>query len=193
MATRAGGRGTVGWVGGLGFASRPVGQASVAVVQVGDLAGVPVLRAHQVVAVTNADGRAFVPGLVPWQANEIEIDPVDLPLDVEVTHTVQRITPYARSGVVVDFGLRRTRQALLVLHQRDGTPVPVGAKVRLLPEGPSFLTGRRGETWLTDLAETQRIQVQWPQGGCTLALAVPSSSDGTPARIGPLACEPGSP
>lgn len=189
VATRAGGRGTVGWVGGLGFASRPVGQGSVAVVKVGDIEGIPVKRSNQTVAVTNADGRAFVPGLLPWQKNAIEIDPVDLPLNVEVTHTVQQVTPYARSGVVVDFGLRRTRQALLVLHRPYGTPVPIGARVQLLPDGPEFITGRRGETWLTDLAETtQCVQVRWPQGSYTLELQLPASPDGTPGKIGPLAC-----
>ena len=194
VATRASGRGTVGWVGGMGFASRPVGQGSVAVVQVGDMEGVPVKRANQVVAVTNAEGRAFVAGLVPWQKNAIEIDPVDLPLDVEITNTVQQVTPYARTGVVVDFGLRRTRQALLLLQDAAGKPVPVGAKVRLLPDGPELITGRRGETWLTDLAEkTQRVQVRWPQGGCTLELPVPASPDGTPGKIGPLVCEGGTP
>jgi outer membrane usher protein len=194
LSTRAGGRGTIGWVGGMAFASRPVGQGSVAVVKVAGIEGVPVQRSHQVVAITDARGLAFVPGLLPWQKNQIEIDPVDLPLDVEVANTRLEVTPYARSGVVVDFGVRRTRQALLVLHQADGAPVPVGAKVRLLPDGPEFMAGRRGEVWLTGLAaQPQRVQVRWPQGGCTLALAVPASPDGMPGKIGPLACEEGKP
>lgn len=194
LSTRAGGRGTVGSVGGMVFASRPVGQGSVAVVKVEGIEGVPVQRSHQVVAMTDARGLAFVPGLLPWQKNQIEIDPVDLPLDVEVANTLLEVTPYARSGVVVDFGVRRTRQALLVLHQADGAPVPAGAKVRLLPDGPEFMAGRRGEVWLTDLAaEPQRVQVRWPQGGCTLVLAVPVSADGSPGKIGPLACEEGKP
>ena len=194
IATRAGGRGTVGWLEGLAFASRPVGQGSVAVVKVEGIEGVPIKRGNQVVALTDTRGLAFVPGLLPWQKNQIEIDPVDLPLDVEVANTSQEVTPYARSGVAVDFAVRRTRQALLVLQQRDGTPVPVGARVRLLPAGPEFITGRRGEVWLTDLAESrQRLQVSWPQGACTLELAVPASPDGIPGKIGPLACEEGKP
>lgn len=194
LSARAGGRGTIGWVGGMAFASRPVGQGSVAVVKVGGIEGVPVQRSHQVVAITDARGLAFVPGLLPWQKNQIEIDPVDLPLDVEVANTMVEVTPYARSGVVLDFGVRRTRQALLVLHQADGAPVPPGAKVRLLPDGPEFMTGRRGEVWLTDLATgPQRMQVRWPHGGCTLVLTVPASPDGMPGKIGPLACEEGKP
>jgi outer membrane usher protein len=170
-----------------------VGQGSVAVVKVDGIEGVPVMRSNQVVAVTDARGLAFVPGLLPWQKNLIEIDPVDLPLDVEViASTSQEVTPYARSGVVVDFAVKRTRQALLVLRQRDGTPVPVGTRVRLLPTGPEFVAGHRGEVWLTGLAEKQqRVQVSWPAGGCALELAVPVSPDGAPAKIGPLACHEG--
>ena len=194
VSTRVGGRGTVGWLDGMAFASRSVGQGSVAVVKVDGIQGVPVKLSHQVVAETDARGLAFVPGLLPWQKNLLEIDPVDLPLDVEVANTSQEVIPFARSGVVVNFAMRRTRQALLVLNQRDGSPVPMGAKVRLLPAGPEFITGRRGEVWLTDLAEkNQRIVVNWPKSGCTLDLDVPASPDGTPGKIGPLACEEGKP
>ncbi|MDM0117586.1 fimbria/pilus outer membrane usher protein [Variovorax sp. J22R133] len=192
VATRVGGRGTVGWLEGMAFASRPVGQGSVAVVKMDGVEGVPVMRSHQVIAVTDARGLAFVPGLLPWQKNLIEIDPVDLPLDVEVASTSQEVLPFARSGMAVDFMVKRTRQALLVLRQRDGTPVPVGTRLRLLPVGLEFSAGRRGEVWLTDLAETrQRVQVSWSGGGCALELAVPISVDGVPGRIGPLICDEG--
>jgi outer membrane usher protein len=190
VAVRGGARGTVGMMAGLPFASRPVGDGSFAVVEVEGMAGVPVKRSHQVVAETDSRGFAFVPGLLPWQKNQIEIDPVDLPLDSEVGEVVQQLTPYARSGAVLKFAVRRTRQALLVLHQPDGTPVPAGARVRLLPTGPEFLAGRRGAVWLTDLtAERQQIEVSWPDGGgCRLELLVPASDGGTPGKIGPLAC-----
>jgi outer membrane usher protein len=194
VAARAGGRGTVGWLDGMPFASRPVGEGSVAVVKVEGMEGVPVWRANQVVATTDSRGRAFVPGLLPWQKNLIAIDPVDLPLDAQVAETSQEVVPYARSGMVVDFAVKRSRQALLVLHQRGGLPVPVGTKVRLMPAGPEFVAGRRGEVWLTDLADVQqRVQVSWPAGGCSLQLTVPVSADGSPGKIGPLSCFEGRP
>lgn len=188
VATRATGRGTLGLLAGLPFASRAVGQGSFAVVDLGGLPGVPVKRSHQVVATTDGRGLALVPGLLPWQVNQIEIDPIDLPLDVEVGNVVQQVTPYPGSGSVVRFAVRRTRQALLVLHQFDGQPVPVGTRLRLLPGGPEFIAGRRGEVWLTDLAEArQAVDVRWPSGGCQLELNIPDA-DGLPGNIGPLVC-----
>jgi outer membrane usher protein len=192
VAARADGRGTVGLLGGMLFVSRPVGQGGFAVVEVPGLAGVPVKRSHQVVAETDARGLAFVPGLLPWQTNRIEIDPVDLPLDTEVGDVVQEVRPYAGSGSLLKFDVRRTRRALLVLHQQDGQPVPVGARVRLLPGGPEFLVGRRGEAWLTDLAVAHQVlQVSWTSGGCRLDLTVPDS--GRSDKVGPLLCGKESP
>lgn len=185
---RGGARGTLGLLAGLPFASRPVGQNSFAVVEVDGLAGVPVKRGNQVVAETDARGRAFIPGLLPWQTNKIEIDPAELPLDTEVGATVQEVTPYARSGSVVKFAVRRVRQALLVLHQPDGTAVPPGARVTLLPGGAEFQAGRRGEVWLSDLGSgQQRLRVDWPGGGCELDLPVLADSH-APPKIGPMAC-----
>ncbi len=185
---RGGARGTLGLLAGLPFASRPVGHNSFAVVEVDGLAGVPVKRGNQVVAETDARGRAFVPGLLPWQVNTIEIDPVELPLDTEVGATMQQVTPYARSGSVVKFAVRRTRQALLVLHQASGAAVPPGARVTLLPSGAEFLAGRRGEVWLTDLGTgRQHLRVDWPGGGCELDLPELADSH-APSKIGPIAC-----
>ena len=190
ITSRVGSRGTAGWLAGAPFFSRPVGNGAFAMVDVGGVAGVPVMRAHQVVAVTDSQGRAFIPQLLPWQANQIEIDPADLPLDVEVNEVVQQVTPYARSGARVTFDIRRTRQALVALKQADGQPVPMGARVRMLPGGGEFITGRRGEVWLTDLgADAQRITVTWKNGFCDLNFAVPSAfADNLIGKIGPLIC-----
>lgn len=189
VASRATARGSLGLLAGLPFASRPVGQGSFAVVEVEGMVGVPIKRSHQVVAETDANGRAFIPGLLPWQRNRIEVDPANLPLDTELGDLVREVIPYAGSGSILKFAVRRTRQALVVLHQREGVPVPVGTRVRLMPDGPEFLAGRRGEVWLTDLAAArQLLEVSWPGGACKLELAVPASVDGIPAKIGPVTC-----
>ena len=192
VAARAGGRGTVGWLAGIPFAARSVGNGSFVVVEVGGLddplEGVPVMFSHQLVGKTDSRGLALVTGLLPWQPNRIEIDMLDLPLDVEVDHTVQQVTPYARSGSLVSFAVRRTRHALVVLHQLGGEPVPAGAHVQLLQGGPEFRVGRRGEVWLMDLtADRQPLQVRWPGGVCQLVLTdIPAN--GSHSKLGPLLC-----
>lgn len=193
VAVRAGARGTVGVLGGVAFASRPVGESGMALVEVEGLAGVPIKRSNQVVATTDARGFALVPGLLPWQKNLLEIDAEELPMDADLGDTTQQVVPYPRSGSVVKFKVRRTRQALVVLHRPGGLPVPEGALVRL-DDGPEFVVGRRGEVWLTDLAaEHQGMQVRWKDGACKLAIDVPPMADGLPGKIGPVACGGGQP
>lgn len=187
-ALRAGARGSLGWLAGLAFASRPIGQGSFAVVEVEGFGGIPVMRSHQVVATTDARGLAFVPGLLPWQKNQLEIDPVELPLDAAIGEASHAVTPYPGSGAVVKFAVRRSRQALAVLRQSGGELVPVGARVRVMPGGAEFIAGKRGEVWLTDLQSArQSVVVSWEGGGCALEFALPESNN-MPSRLGPFTC-----
>jgi len=188
VAVRVGGRGTIGMLAGVPFASRPVGEGSFAVVEIEGIEGVPIKRSNQVVAQTDSRGLAFIPGLLPWQKNQIEIDAEDMPMDVALGDTVKEVTPRSRSGTLIKFGIRRTRQALMVLQQADGQPVPVGTLVKL-GGGLEFTAGRRGEVWLTDLAPGhQALQVRWPAGGCDLELDIPQLPPDMPGKIGPIAC-----
>ncbi len=188
VAMRAGARGTIGLLGSVPFAARPVGEGSVALVEVEGMAGVPVKRSNQVVATTDARGIAVVTGLLPWQKNQLEIDAESIPMDAELGDTTKQVVPPARSGVAVKFSVNRARQALVVLVQADGKPVPEGARVEL-DGGARFAVGRRGEVWLTDLAaERQGLRVQWDAGACKLELAIPVMEDGLPGRIGPVTC-----
>jgi outer membrane usher protein len=186
---RFGANGSLGWLQGLGFASRRIDHGAFAVVKVGDVEGVPVSLSNQVIARTNAKGMALVPGLLPYQMNRLSIDPVDVPLGVEVRGTQQRVIPYARSGVFLDFPVKRTRNALVILMQPDGKPVPGGARVTVLPGSRAYTVARRGEVYLTDLEPDSRIEVRWAGGGCDLSLTVPPNplEDEAP-RIGPLTC-----
>jgi outer membrane usher protein len=188
LATRFGARGSLGLLAGMGFASRPVGRGSFAVVRVGEVKDVPVLRSHQVVTQTNGQGLAFVPGLLPYQANVLEIDPTELPFDAAVGNTRLEVTPYARSGVVVDFAVRRSRSALIEMVQRDGSAVPAGARVRRLDAGAfSYLVAKRGEVYMTELEPTNEMEVTWATGQCRLRVELPGSGETLP-RIGPLPC-----
>jgi outer membrane usher protein len=187
--TRLGARGSLGLLGGLGFMARPIGLGAFAVVRTGESADVPVLRSHQVVTRTDTRGLALVPGLLPYQANALEIDPSELPLDVDVRQSRIEVMPYARSGVLVDFELRRSRSALVELVQVDGSAVPVGAHVQRVGSDVTFVVAKRGEVYMTDLNTTNALEVSWPGHQCALTLPLPQGQGDLP-RIGPLACQP---
>jgi outer membrane usher protein len=186
---RASLNGSLGWLQGYSFASRRINQGAFAVVQVGDLEGIPVSLSNQVLATTNRHGMALVTGLLPYQANELTLNPDQLPFDVEVRGVRETVTPYARSGVVVDFPVKRSRDALVVLQQADGAIVPTGARVVVTPGNQEFVVGRRGEAYLMDLQDDNLIEVRWGGGSCRLPLPLgPAQPGEAPPRIGPLIC-----
>jgi outer membrane usher protein len=186
-AVRVGAEGSVGWFEGLPFATRRIDHGAFAVVKVGDLPGVPIMRSNQIVAVTNSSGMALVPGLLPYQTNFLSIDPDQLPLDVNIG-SAQRVTvPYARSGVLLDFPIRRARNLLVTLVQPDGVSVPSGARVVVLPSNQEFVVVKRGEVYLTDVQDAETIAVNWPGGACTVSLNLVQAT-GAEIEIGSLLC-----
>ena len=186
-AIRLGASGSAGWLAGLPFATRRIGHDAFAVVRVADLEGIPVYRSNQVAATTNRQGLALVTGLRPFQKNQISINPDELPLNMQIQGVEEMATPYARNGVLVDFPVRRTRSALVVIVQPDGKPVPAGTLVTVLPGEEAFVVGKRGETYLTDLNDSNHLVVIWPDGACELTFALAPAASEEP-RIGPLTC-----
>lgn len=188
-AFRVGASGSLGWMEEFAFASRRIDQGAFAIVKVGDVTDIPVSLSNQVVAVTNSKGMAFVPSLLPYQANQLTLNPDQLPFDVEISGVREMAVPYARSGALVNFPVKRVRNVLVVLQALDGTPVPAGTHVMVTPGDREFIVARRGEVYLVDLAEDNELAVRWAGGACRLPLKPPSPAAGAEApRIGPLIC-----
>lgn len=186
-ALRLGGDGSVGWFEGLSFATRRIDRGAFAVVRVGDLEGVEVSRSNQVMAVTNSQGLAFVPGLLPYQENVLTLNPDLLPLDIDLGGVKRVAVPYARSGVLLDFPVRRARNVLAILQQANGAPVPPGARVTLSPGNQEFIVAKRGKVYLMDVGAADHIEVRWNGGSCRLALGLDPGKRGE-TQVGPLVC-----
>ena len=187
-AVRVGLNGSVGWLEGMSFASRRIDHGSFAVVKVADFKDVPIYLSNQIAATTGSDGKALVTGLLPYQKNKLTLDPVELPLETDIRRVRETVVPYARSGQIVEFAVRRSRNALVILRQPDGEPVPSGAVVTVIPGNHPFTVARRGEVYLTDLQADNRLTVTWPGGGCALPLPLDPKGPSEP-RIGPLVCQ----
>ena len=181
-AVRLGVNGAVGRLKGLGFASRRIDQGAFAVVRVGDVADAEVSLSNQVVAKTNSKGLALVTGLLPYQSNELSLDPDNLPLEAEIGGVRATTVPYARSGAYIEFPVIRRRNALVVLTQVDGTPVPAGARVSLGPGLAEFSVALRGEVYLTDVVDENQLDVRWPNGACAVTLRIGTLHAGSVAR-----------
>ena len=178
--------GGIGTLGGQVFFSRSITD-SFGVVKVGDYEGVGVMQDNQPVARTNAGGYAVLPRLRAYDINTISIVQGELPLDAIVLRLSLEAVPFFRSGVFLDFPIRRSHGALLRLVYEDGTTLPPGATVLVGDGTVQFPVARDGEVYLTDLAPRNTLRATWGDRICTAEVAVPATRDPLP-HLGTFTC-----
>jgi outer membrane usher protein len=188
-AIRLGANGSLGYAEGLTFATRNIGDDSIAIVKVGDLKGIPIYNQNQIMTHTNDKGLAFVK-IRPYEKAKISIDPNTLPLDVDLNETKREPVAYAKSSVLVDFSIVRLKHVLITILKADGTFVPAGAKVVVKGQEEVFYVGRRGEVYISNLEDISHLTITWKENSCEFNVEYKSAevSDSDEKRIGPLKC-----
>ena len=188
-AIRLGANGSLGYAEGLTFATRNIGDDSIAIVKVGDLKGIPIYNQNQIMTHTNDKGLAFVK-IRPYEKAKISIDPNTLPLDVDLNETKREPVAYAKSSVLVDFSIVRLKHVLITILKADGTFVPAGAKVVVKGQEEVFYVGRRGEVYISNLEDVSHLTITWKEHSCEFDVEYKSAevSDSDEKRIGPLKC-----
>jgi outer membrane usher protein len=188
-AIRLGANGSLGYAEGLTFATRNIGDDSIAIVKVGDLKGIPIYNQNQIMTHTNDQGLAFVK-IRPYEKAKISIDPNTLPLDVDLNETKREPVAYAKSSVLVDFSIVRLKHVLVTILQADGSFVPSGAKVEIKGQEEIFYVGRRGEVYISNLEDVSHLTITWKEHSCEFNVEYKSAeiSDSDEKRIGPLKC-----
>ena len=182
---RAGASGGLAWMDGDLHFGRDMDQ-SFAVVRVGDFEGIKVYADNQHVATTDRDGRALVPRLRPYEKNPLRIDVSDLPLDAQVAQVEYQAVPYFRSGLIVDFEVGRSRNAIFRLLRANGEPVPAGGLV-FLPNGEQFPIGYDGEAFITGAVSGMSLTAGWNGTRCAFQLTLPDNEDPLP-DLGTITC-----
>jgi outer membrane usher protein len=178
--------GSIGAVEGRVFTARRMSQ-SFATVDVGDFENVRVYADNQLVGRTGADGVAIVPRLRPFEDNQIRIEIADLPIDAEIETAERVVRPYDRSGVAVDFGARRSRNAIVSVRLDNGAPLPAGSLVAVDSRDESFVSAPGGDVFLAGLADRNLVVARGPGGDCRFELVMPGGDDPQP-RLGPFTC-----
>ena len=192
-----GASGALVWMDGHLFASRQI-QDGFAVVSTSGVPNVPIQRDHVPVGMTNRDGVILVPQVSAYHRTRISIDPMSLPAQIRLPEVEKHVSPTDRSGVLVPFELQRIRSALVVLHDSEGKPLPLGSLVTIgaeavddkpAPTGPSMV-GYDGVTYFEVLASNNVLQVHLPDGSvCEAQVSLPETPVNDIPSIGPIACE----
>jgi outer membrane usher protein len=176
---RASASGGFALIGGRPFLARRV-DSSFAVVDLPGYPGVRIYESNQFVARTDGSGVALVPRLLPYQRNVVRIEQADLPMDAEIDAYQMDAVPWFRSGMLLQFPIRRSRGATLTLLQEDGAPMPSGALVRVGDQAEEFPVGQRGEVYVTGLDASNRVRASWAGRACEVVVAFPPTLDPLP-------------
>ncbi|MDR0243159.1 MAG: fimbrial biogenesis outer membrane usher protein [Burkholderia sp.] len=151
----------------------------------------------------NRFGYAVVSSLVPYQLNRVDIDPKDIPDDVELKTVSRNVAPRSGSVVMLSYDTLKARALLIDARTEDGRPLPFAARV--LDARTGALLGGVGQgsrVLVRSTTDDGQIRVEWgtrAEQRCEIDYAVPASQrDGsgyvtltrvcrTPASIQPVA------
>lgn len=147
-----------------GITLAPNAYDSVAIVEVPDAAGIKVSQGLD--AETDMFGNAIVTYLSNYTRNEISIDPATLPDGALLLDSSNRVVVPTKGAIVrVSYPVRFGTQAVFVLQNRGGQPLPFGATVDLLDEegnkDPTVtgMVGEGGRVYLTGLPKEGTLMV----------------------------------
>jgi outer membrane usher protein len=179
--------GAVSLIGGNVYTSGRIDD-SFAVVDT-HLPDVKVQRDNVVVGKTNADGKILIPSLSAYHKNKISIDPMDLPLNAEPETTYEYVRPAFKSGVHVDFKVKKaTPSAIVVLKDASGAFVQPGSEITVDGSDEVYVVGYDGQAFIKDLKAVNTIHVTSDKGTCTTQFAFKPTSEVQP-MIGPEICQ----
>ncbi|MEA1064098.1 fimbria/pilus outer membrane usher protein [Erwinia sp. HR93] len=169
------------------FTANQINDAFVVVSTDGEPA-VKVNYEHQPVGITDNKGYLLVSGVASSYPGLYSIDALNLPVDIAVKKTEQRLALRRHGGYVLRFPLKRQRAANIILHDSAGQAVPLSSRVSGVAGGDAIV-GYEGIAWLTGLERRNALTVTAPDGRrCRVQLALPASDGGRIHTYGPLEC-----
>lgn len=119
---------------------------------------------------TNKRGYAVVPYLSAYRRNEIAVDPVGLPMDVELKSGSVTAVPTAGAVVKAVIPTASGRSALIEVLQGSGEPLPFGLDVYDEAGQVVGVVGQGSRLWVRGIGETGVLNVRLGEAGGTCAI-----------------------
>ncbi|WP_454693598.1 fimbria/pilus outer membrane usher protein [Achromobacter aegrifaciens] len=132
---------------------------TVGVVEAKDAMGARIANAPGV----RIDGRGYavIPYLRPYSLNSIDLDPMGLPLDVELKETSTRIAPRANTVTMIRFATVAGRSAMIGVMKPDGVAPPFGAIVLNEAGSEVGVVGQGGRVLVRGVADEGDLTLRW--------------------------------
>jgi len=180
--------GSLVWMDHQVFAANRIDDAFV-VVSTNGYRDIPVRYENQLVGQTDKNGHLLVPWSSAYYRGKYEIDPLNLPSNVQSPNVEQRVAVRRGSGYLLEFPLTRVVAASVVLVDARQHELPLGSNVTHEQSGVQAVVGWDGLVYLENLVEQNTLRVTLADGGtCKAQFAVDLKQDQVPL-IGPLVCQ----
>lgn len=128
-------------------------------------------------AYVNRSGYAIVPSLVPYQLNNVDLDPSAVPDDVELKVSTRSVAPRAGAVVMLSYDTLKARALLIDATLQNGRPLPFAARAFDAKSGAQLgVVGQGSRLFIRSGEADGQIQVKWgdrPDQQCALDYAVP--------------------
>ncbi|AJK50462.1 fimbria/pilus outer membrane usher protein [Burkholderia plantarii] len=166
--------GVVAYAGGVAFT--PSMSETVAIVEAKGASGARVTSGSGLRI--DPFGHAIVSSLMPFETNEVEIDPKGLPMSVELKSTTQHAVPTAGAVVRLRFKTEGGgRSVIMRIRTRDGKPLPFGAEVFDAKGQHAGTVAQMGSVVLRGVkTNAGTLRVKWGTAaseGCTVSYQLP--------------------
>ncbi|WP_338493238.1 fimbria/pilus outer membrane usher protein [Pseudomonas trivialis] len=180
--------GSLVWMGGNVFAANRINDAFV-VVSTQGFAGIPVRYENQLVGQTDRHGHLLVPWSSAYYRAKYEIDPLNLPPNIQSQNVEQRVSVRQGSGYLLEFPLRRVLAASITLVDRQHQELPLGSLVVHEQSNTQAVVGWDGLVYLENLSAHNTLQVTLGEGqSCQATFDMDEQQQDVPL-IGPLVCQ----
>ncbi|EPL10593.1 fimbria/pilus outer membrane usher protein [Pseudomonas sp. CF161] len=180
--------GSLVWMDRQVFAANRIDDAFV-VVSTGGYRDIPVRYENQLVGQTDKNGHLLVPWSSAYYRGKYEIDPLNLPANVQSPNVEQRIAVRRGSGYLLEFPLSRIIAASVVLVDARQQELPLGSSVQHEQSGTWAVVGWDGLVYLENLAPQNTLHVTLADGQtCSAQFPVDMQQQQVPL-IGPLLCQ----
>ncbi|MDU2942914.1 fimbria/pilus outer membrane usher protein [Citrobacter braakii] len=154
--------GIVAHASGVTF-GQPLGE-TIVLVQAPGASGVGV--SNQSGVKTDWRGYTIVPYTSPYRKNQVQLNTLTLPDNVELTQTTRNVVPTRGAVVQASFNASVGQRVMMTLLLQGGMPVPFGAMVSDTAQksAQAFIVGDGGQVYLTGLADSGALSVKWGKG-----------------------------
>ncbi|KAF0866280.1 fimbria/pilus outer membrane usher protein [Pseudomonas sp. LD120] len=179
--------GSLVWMDRQVFAANRIDDAFV-VVSTNGYKDIPVRYENQPVGQTDKNGHLLVPWSSAYYRGKYEIDPLNLPANVQSPSVEQRVAVRRGAGYLLAFPLTRVIAASVVLVDSQQRQLPLGSTVTHQQSGARAVVGWDGLVYLENLLAHNSLEVVLADGtSCRAQFDMDLQQQQVPL-IGPLVC-----